>query len=317
MSLLRQLSPTVQVYSIDEAFFEAVDVESLKYLVQKQTGIPVSIGVARTKTLAKVANNLAKKGTGIHYLQDDDLEDFPVEKIWGVGYRSALKLQGLKIFTAKDLLEADRVLLRKKLSVVGVRIADELSGIQCFPLQEGIDPKQSIACSRMFGRPVKEKSALLEAVATYVARAAEKLRKSGLLASMLYVYIEHHPRDRGGKALRIILRQPTDYTPELIESAGRAIHALFREGRVYRKVGIVMEGLVPKNAFQKDLFGASESLLAKRNDAMCVLDSINKKFGKEALIFAAEGFDKKWAMRQEARTSRFTTRWEEILKIKV
>jgi len=184
-------------------------------------------------------------------------------------------------------------------------------------LQEGIDPKQSIASSRMFGRPQKEKKALLEAVANYVAKASEKLRKAELFASMIYVYVEYHPRERGGKALRSILRQPTDYTPELIESANRVIHALFREGRVYRKVGIVMEGLVPKNAFQKDLFGANECVLNKRTQAMRVLDSINKKLGKNSLIFAAEGFDKKWAMRQEARTPRFTTRWEEILKIKI
>lgn len=327
MVFIRERVPKVQCYSIDEAFFDAsvpdpeAFIAAMKRDVQKHIGIPVSIGIARTKTLAKVANSLAKKESGIFCLGAADentiLASLPVEKIWGIGYRLALLLNSSGIISAKDFLDAEDSWIRKKMSVAGLRVASELRGVSCFPLTEEVDPKQSIACSRMFGRKTARKVDLLEAISAYAAKAALKLRKANLLASSLYVYLVYSEAAFGPRSIRSVLPEPTDYTPELITAGKQAVEALFKEGRDYKKVGIVMEGLVSKKMFQKDLFGPDPKVSAKREEAMLLLDKVNKTLGQDALIFAAEGIEKKWKMKQALRTPRFTTRWDEILKIRI
>lgn len=327
MQIIRSFVPKIEVYSIDEAFFDA-DVldplhlsQSLRDTVLKQTGVPVSIGIGRTKTLAKAANRMAKKSGGFFYLEASKegalLQQFPVEDLWGVGHQWTLRLKSGGIETALHLRDADDAWIRKHLTVVGLKVASELRGIPCFPLKDGRSPKASIATSRMFGRPTESLSDLLEAVAAYTAKAAEKLRKDRLMASAVSVYLVYHPFRVGMRSLRSVLPEPTDYSPDLLAAARQAAETLHKQGRSYRKAGVILEGLVPKALFQQDLFDSQGPAIKRRARAMEALDRVNKYFGKEALVFASEGVEKKWSMRQRLRSNRFTTRWDEILKIKI
>ncbi|CRX37553.1 Y-family DNA polymerase [Estrella lausannensis] len=327
MHIVRSLVPQIDVYSIDEAFFDA-DVKdpllfagTLKETVLKQTGIPVSVGIGRTKTLAKAANKCAKKSGGFHFLTQSDeadlLQQFPVEDLWGIGHRWTLLLKSLNCKTALDLRDADDAWIRKHLGIVGLRVASELRGVCCFPLKDGRPLKGTIATSRMFGRATESLDDILESVSAYSSKAAEKLRKEGLLASCISVCLVYHPFRAGARALRVVLPEPTDFTPALIAASRQAVKTLYKAGRSYRKAGIVLEGLVPKSLFQQDLFHSGAPDLERRKRAMQAIDAVNKSFGKESLVFASEGLDKKWSMRQSLRSNRFTTRWDEILKVKI
>lgn len=327
MHIVRSLVPKIDVYSIDEAFFDA-DVKdpllfarTVRETVLRQTGIPVSVGIGRTKTLAKAANKCAKKSGGLFYLQQSDeatlLQQFPVEDLWGIGHRWTLLLKSLGCKTALDLRDADDAFIRKHFSVVGLRVASELRGVCCFPLKEGRPLKGTIATSRMFGRATESLEDILEAVSAYSSKAAEKLRKDELLASCISVCLVYHPFRAGARSLKVVLPEPTDFTPALITASRQAAKALYKAGRSYRKAGIILEGLVPKSLFQQDLFHSSAPDLERRTRAMQAIDTVNKSFGKETLVFASEGFDKAWSMRQSLRSNRFTTRWDEILKVKI
>lgn len=334
MQTLKTFSADMQIYSVDEAFL-ALQGENLmdqglkiRETVLKWTGIPVSVGIAKTKTLSKVANDYAKKNKssqGVFILQgreqiDSILDHLPVTDIWGIGGRLGKKLNILGISTAKQFRDADDTLIKKHLSVVGLRTAMELREINCLPLNEVPAPNKSITCSRAFGRPIESFEKICEAVASYAANAAEKIRSQGSVASEMTVFVEFHPFRRdvpNSLYSKIIFPEPTNYTPHLISYAKTVLQQLYQPGKQFRKAGIILESLVPEDCFQKDLFVPNDKNNEKLNKLMNIIDTLNEEFGHNLIHSVAEGVSSGWKMKQNRRTSRFTTRWNELLTIKI
>ena len=326
MQTLRLFSPDVQIYSIDEAFMlveGGVLCRQARKTVLQHTGIPVSIGIAPTKTLAKIANHLAKKDPaleGVFHLSDPAqqeavLRTFPVKEIWGIGRQLTLFLNQHGIETAWQLRNADDVWVKKHLTVVGLRTVWELRGDSCLALEEASPSKKSIISSRSFGKAVTDWRDLEEAIASYTARAAEKMRTQESLASAIGVMIESKGDSDGVYSNHrfLTLPCPTDYTPDLITHAKMLLKPIFRAGMRYRKVAVFLEGLVPTNAFQPDLFFKGPS--AKQKVLMQFIDQTNRNFGRKVLSLAAEGTRQPWKMKRSLLSPRFTTRWDELLTI--
>lgn len=331
METLSQYSPDMQIYSIDEAFLHLDRKNCLqvahqaRYNVKKCTGIPVSIGLAPTKTLAKVANHIAKKDPstkGVFLLEDqkairERLETLPVTEVWGIGKRLGERLAKFGIRYAQAFADADDLWIRRNFHVTGLRTAYELRGVSCLALEEATPPKKSICCSRSFSRPIEKIEELSEAVATYTARAAEKLRKDGSRASCITLFATLHPFTLHHTTnLQIVLPEPTHYTPHLLHYAKYALSKLFRPGYAYRKVGVILEGLVSGGSYQPNLFTPKRPTRSQEA-LMFRIDKINKGQRKKQLHFAAEGINPTWKMQQRRCTQRYTTRWDELLTIRI
>jgi len=328
MEVLQQFSPKLEIYSIDEAFLAMTTKDpvalgrEIRARVLKWTGIPVSVGISSTKTLAKVANHLAKKDDshgGVYQLEnprhiDRVLARFPLGDIWGIGGRLSKRLSSVRIQTPYQLKQADSGWIRKNFSVTLLKTAMELRGIPCLALEEVYAKKKSITCSRSFGQPVATLASLEEALSSYTARAAEKLREQESLASVLTVFLTTSPFiDRPySNSATITLPEPTDYTPRLIAYAKRALSSLFRQGYPYKKVGVIFNSLSDKACYQPDLFFRAPPHQSK---AMEALDKIHAKLGTRSIQFAAEGIEKPWKMKRIHTSKRFTTHFKELLII--
>ncbi len=346
MDTLRFLSddhshPCVEVYSVDEAFIQLdhIPTEALKGLAEKirdtvlqWTGIPVSIGIAPTKVLSKVANRLAKKDkkkTGCILVLDSEdklqqaLEQTDVSDLWGIGRRYARKLkEGYGINTAWQLRHMPQEWARQYLGgVVGVRMIKELNGESCILMKDPLEKKKVIATTRMFGKPVYDVQQLREAIATYTSRAAEKLRRQYSAASSIDVFVvtsgtqdkpyEYDPRSHHRY---VNLVTPSADTAILMQAALPLVDALYRKGVKYVKAGVILGGIVPDKALQGDLFANAP---AKENPAlMQALDNINFSMRDDMIKFAASGLTRNWKMRQEMRSKRFTTRWDELYELR-
>jgi len=329
MQVLETFSNDLEVYSIDEAFIWSQESNPLSFAenIQKKvfrwTGIRVSIGIAKTKTLAKIACELGKaKKEGIFLLDgkevvDETLNKLPVEEIWGVGKRLKEQLNALRIFTARDLAEAEPHWLKKQFSVVLLRTALELQGISCLKLEESAETQASIVRSRSFGKPVTTIEDLKEALAMHAAKAALKLRKQQGLAHIVSVFLmtSRFGKEPCAASLSQGLPAPTSYTPHLIAKAHELLTSLYRPGPIYKKVGIILSEIRPKYATQGDFWEIPLEQQAKHGRAMKVVDEIQRTFGNKALRFAAEGLSQPWAMRQESRSPHYTTSWKELLEI--
>ncbi|NGX37903.1 MAG: DNA polymerase IV 1 [Chlamydiae bacterium] len=322
MQVLAQFSPHMEIYSIDEAFLEIETADPLalgfeiKSRVWKWTGIPVSVGISSTKTLAKVANHIAKKGSGANLLNqiDSTLATFPLGDIWGIGRRLSSRLQQRGILTPLELKNADSGWIRKCFSTTLLKTALELRGISCLKIEETTAPRKSITCSRSFSSPVETLKALEEALSSYTARAAEKLRAQESLASYLTVFLSTSPfiQMPYSNSATILLPAPNDHTPTLITYAKMCLRGIFREGYLYKKVGVLFTDLSSKACYQQDLFYHPSP---RQTQAMQALDRINAAYGKPALQFAAEGIEKPWKMRRMHTSQHFSTSWKELLTI--
>jgi len=334
MEVLRQMECHVEVYSIDEAFISLPVNKTwnrLKYTtelrerVRRNVGIPVSIGIAATKTLAKVANRVAKKDvTGVFDLVDNQqtdqiLQKMPVGDIWGIGRQSVEKLNRYGIRTAFDLKCADEKLIRKLLTVVGARTLMELNEVPCISLEQAPPCPKSIVTSRSFGHPITDFEHLKEAVVCYVSRAAEKLRKQEVEADTLNVFITTGPFDEQSQYSNnqtITLPRPTASTPEMIEAAIRCLKLIFRPGFRYRKAGILITGIVKHGFKQQDLFAP---IIPEREDKplMAALDRINEKWGRNAIQYGiTAATERPWSMQQTRKSPAYTTNWHELPVVK-
>jgi DNA polymerase V len=322
MQTLEQFTPDVEVYSIDEAFLGlsgdvAAIAEQLRQTVQQWTGIPVSVGVAPTKTLAKVANHIAKKSTGVCVLDSPSmvLADLPVGEIWGIGHRLSDRLHRQGIETALQLRDVELSWIRQQMGIVGVRLVQELRGISCLPLELCPAPRKSCCVSRSFGRPVTAIADLKEAVATYAARAAAKVRRDELKAGVVTVFITTNrfkPNEpQYSNSAVVQLPQPANDTFMLVQAALRAVEWLYRPGYQYKKVGVLLTELSPASVVQTDLF-SNLAQQEKRGALMRTVDSLNQRFGAGTVFCAAEGIEKDWQMRATLRSPGYTTRWEEL-----
>ncbi|MBS0620004.1 MAG: Y-family DNA polymerase [Verrucomicrobia bacterium] len=326
MHTLSRFSPEMEEYSIDEAFLE-IDTpdplslaQEIKATVLKWTGIPVSVGIGSTKTLAKVANDIAKKGSGIFSFSTQEqiettLKKLPVQEIWGIGRNLTTSLAKEGIHTTYALIQKEDTWIRKHFSLTLLRTVWELRGISCLPLSDLPTPRKSITCSRSFAKRITELEELSEALASYTATAAERLREEELAPSFLSVFVMTSPYIEKSyiNSATLTLIEPTTFTPELISKAKEALTQIYRPGYLYKKVGITLGGFVPKGPVQMDLFAKRPSPHQTR--AMQVLDDINNRYGRSTLRLAAEGLCQSWRAKGKNTSSRFTTAWAELLTI--
>jgi DNA polymerase V len=332
MNSLNHFVSEVEIYSVDEAFLNLAGFSSLepdlllKYVrfmrtkVRQWTGIPVSVGIAPTKTLAKIASYLAKRSPqGITELlsdksQEEALAQIAVEDIWGIGKKLATRFRTYGINTALQLRNANEALIKQISGVVGVRVVLELRGISCLPLAIMPIARHGITVSRSFGHPVESLAELKEAAATYVARAARKLRREKLAANLLSISLTtnrfNHETDQYSNTTTIGLPVATNYTPELVQYASRALEDIYRDGYRYKKVGILMSELVSSDQIQANFFDDRNRDRAKK--LMQTMDEINLKMGKDAIKFAAEGMEQLWKLRSQYRSPKYTTCWDDL-----
>jgi DNA polymerase V len=334
MTTLRQWTPDVEVYSIDEAFLQCSPLppdaltmygQSIRATIQQWTGIPVSIGIGPTKTLAKLANRRAKRSTeaqGVVALTSPSnievtLAQTPIEDIWGIGPGYTRRLKNHEIRTALQLRNVNDRWVRQELGIVGLRLVWELRGISCLPLERCPPPKQSLMVSRSFGRPITTLSEMREAVATYTTRAAEKLRRSHMAAGVLTVFLmtsRFTDEPQYSDSVTIPLPVATQDTAELIQYAFQGIEQLFREGYRYQKAGVLLTALVPVSQVQTHLFDGLDRERSKR--LMAAIDTINAEWGSGMIRYAAVGLRPAWMMRCARRSPRYTTRWEELAVVR-
>ncbi len=340
MQTLSTFTPDIEIYSIDEAFLYLSGFRcrltdygrKIQQTVKKWTGIPVTVGIASTKTLAKIANYTAKhspppgprpveagKAEGVLDIVDSPYLDkalgqVPVEKVWGVGTKSTIKLKRAGIKTALDLRDADISWIRNRFGVVGVRAVYELRGISCYKLENNPPAKKSICVSRMFGRPVETIDELKEAIASYAARAGEKLRQEHLAAGVVTIYVttSRFIENRYFNSHSIEFGVATSDTTELIRGALTCIERLFREGHQFKKCGIVLTGLVCEERIQQGLFDGVDR--AKSRRLMQAVDAVNARLNCP-LRWAAEGLSQPWQVKFKRLSRHYTTCWDELPEV--
>ncbi len=330
MDVLMRLEPDVEVYSIDEAFVRlppgthddlAGYSRFLKATMQQHTGIPVSIGLGPTKTLAKIANRFAKtdpSAAGIFVITGEQhlknlLAAVDVGDIWGIGRRHAARLKKQGIHTALELTNCDDTWIRRQLTVTGLRTVMELRSIPCISLEKAVPAKKSICTSRSFGQAVNTLADLQEAVATYAAQAAYKLRRGGLRTTVVDVFIRTNSFKKGEPQYcnrrTFTLEAPSSHTATLIKVALASLKAIYRPGYRYQKAGVLLNGLVPANCEQLRLFHAPAP---GDTSLMHAVDAINKRWGRDTIQSGAAGLAKKWHFRQMQKSPAYTTRWSEL-----
>lgn len=335
MSILSTFSPRQEIYSIDECFLDlngfAPDSlveygQNIRRTIRQNVGIPVCVGIADTKTLAKLANHCAKKG----FAGADGVCDFgrlnesersklfagiPVGDVWGVGRKITEKLLTLGTHTVEDLRTANPERIRSQFSIVLGRTQQELNGVPCIELDEAGTPRQQVMVSRSFGAAVTALDDLAESVAYFATTAAAKLRQDGSVAASVCVYLhtnafkEDEPQHQQSKI--VPLSQPSDDTTALVKAALAGLNQIYRSGFSYKKTGVMLMGLQPKGSIQPTLFDEPVNQ-AKSDNLMYVMDEINRKMGKGSVTIAASGLCHGWAMRQEKRSPNYTTDWNEL-----
>lgn len=331
---LRTFASHLEVYSIDEMFLDleecapqelsrlALDIPPM---IKKWLGIPVSVGVAPTKTLAKLANKIAKKNPqynnafcGLTSSEfDPHLKDLPCSEIWGIGNRLSKRLSQRGIHTAKAFKYEDPERIRKLLSITGARTQQELWGSPCLSFEEINPPKKQILSSKSFGKKVSTIEEISEALASYVSRAGEKLRNEKLLTKVIIIFIttnrfSSHDLQYSNSAL-ISLPMPTADTGELIHYALEGLKRIYRNGFNYHKAGVLLQELSSEKCTQFHFFENEYNL--KQRALQVAIDKINKGAGNKAVFHAAEGTINKWRMKSNFRSPSYTTRWDQILKV--
>ena len=343
MSLAAGLGPVQEIYSIDESFIGLQGMRgdltkrsrAIRERIDRWVGIPCGVGIGQTKTLAKLANYIAKTAErkpgsypaelaqvcNLTTLPAQDLDDVLaatlVEEVWGVGRRIAAQLHEGGIHTVLDLARMEPATIRRRWSVVLERTVRELQGMQCIDLDNAPAPKKEIACTRSFGQAITELPPLVEAVSEFASRAAEKLRKQGSLASQLLVFAHtspFRPGPRFNKSVVVPLRRPTADTGKLVWAAAMGMRRMYEPGYKMAKAGVMLLDLVPGSVLQGEL-DLEEEDQRDRTKLMVALDALNGRYGKGTVHSASTGGTNKgkdWGMKQERRTPQYTTRWEDV-----
>ena len=335
VQILRDFSPDTEVYSIDESFLRIETVahlyggavamgQQMRERIRQWTGLPVCVGVGPTKTLAKFANHLAKKNAEFEGVCDLHVIPRPervrwmscieVGEVWGVGGRIARRLEVMGIHTVLDLRNASPKEMRRHFGVVMERTCNELRGISCLALDDIAQPKQQIMSSRSFGRPVETIEELREALASYLSRAAEKLRKQLSVSAAVYVFVQtnrFNQDEQYNAGLTVPMPEPTDDTLTLTAAALAGLEVIYRSGYRYKKAGVMLTLLSDKQARQTSIF--DNSVMTQRSTKlMTALDMINRDYGHGTVRSGVSGFTQSWSMRNENRSPRYTTRWDEL-----
>lgn len=338
MQVLSSFTPEIEVYSIDESWLSLAGFSCdltvygvhIAHTVKQWTGIPVSVGIAPSKTLAKVAAHLVKKklaGTGAvcewQKLDSPDqyLGKMPVTAIWGVSTRLGLRLAKLGIHTALQLRDTDPGQIRRHFGVVLERTVRELRGVPCIPLEQSPSPKQQIMVSRSFGEKLTHFDDIRSAVSAFAARAGEKLRSQSLCAQALCVFVHTSPFDTStipySNATTIVFDRPCQDTGRFTQAAIQGLRRIFKAGYKYQKAGVLLLDLVPKHIEQLSLFDNPLAMPQRNGKLMSVLDDINQVYGRDTIGLGSAALSNAWRMRQAMLSPAYTTRWEDLPIVKV
>jgi DNA polymerase V len=336
MAMLQTYSPEVEIYSIDEAFMRLDDFRTdtldsygrqIIAEVRKGTGIPVSLGIAPSKTLAKLANKIAKKrkeNRGVFVIDTDDkriaaLKSIEIGDVWGIGRRYADFLIKNKVNTAYDFTQLNKEWVQSNMTVVGRRMYDELRGEARIDFEVEPPAKQMICTSRSFGNMLSEYTPIEEAVANYAARCGAKLRKQNCCAGVMMVFVHTNAfrKDLPQYSRNIVIQLPipTNSNIELVKYAAIGIKALYKEGFHYKKAGVIVSEIVPASSIQGNIFYNLDS--TRHDKIMGVLDTLNKSLGRDKVILGKQGFEKSWRLRQEKLSPCYSTRMTDIITVKV
>lgn len=335
MNILSNYTPNLEVYSIDEAFldfrgFTSFNLNEVGLKIQREvtkgTGIPISVGIAPTKALAKVANKITKKYPKVTksvYIMDTEekiikaLKWTKIEDVWGIGRQYANRLRIKQVFTAYDFTKLPDEWVKKEMSIVGLRLKRELEGVPTLDLEE-VKDKQMIATTRSFEKMYSTLEDIGERVATFTASSAEKLRKQGSHCTVLMVFVQSNNfrKDLPQYSRNIVIKTdfPTNSTIELCRYTQQGLKEIYREGYMYKRAGVILMGLTPDNHVQLNLFKTSNP---KHQPLMSVIDKLNKSFGNNKIKFGSQSLGRKWKMKQEKLSPCFTTRFNEIISINV
>jgi len=336
VEVLKTFTPNLEVYSIDESFLrietvlkQYTDPTSMGQIIKNQvkdtTGLPVCVGIGASKTLAKLANHLAKKHKQFEGVCDINampkealyqwMTETPVGEVWGIGKQLNKKFKILQINSVFDLLQASPQSMRQQFGVVVERICYELRGVSCLELEEVAPAKQQIVSSRSFGKPVTSMEQLAESVATHIARGAEKLRGQQSVAGALVVFIQtnsHKPFEpQHHQSITIPLADPSDNTLTLTTAALKGLQQIYKTGFKYKKAGVMFSLLADKPTVQQSLFDRVE-VKGKSAHLMKAMDSINSRFGNAVIRTAVSGTTQDWKMRSNNRSPNYTTQWDEL-----
>ncbi|QWE17920.1 Y-family DNA polymerase [Polynucleobacter corsicus] len=336
VEVLRKFTPNLEVYSIDESFLQIETVlkqyadptslgQIIKQDVKDTTGLPVCVGIGASKTLAKLANHLAKKNP--QFAGVCDISSMPkamlyqwmaetaVGEVWGIGGKTAKKLKELKINSIFDLVQVSPQAMRQQFGVVIERICYELRGVSCLQLEEVAPAKQQIISSRSFGKPVTSMEELAESVATHAARGAEKLRSQKSVTGALTIFVQTNPHKpfepQHHQSITVVLSDPSDNTLTLTSAALKGLKQIYKAGFKYKKAGVILNLLADKPTMQQSLFDDME-VKGKSAGLMKAMDSINSRFGNAAIKTAASGTKQDWKMRSSNRSPNYTTQWDEL-----
>ena len=334
MRILSEYSPEIEIYSIDEAFlklkgFECFNLLDYGYAIRKRvtqgTGIPISVGIAPTKALSKVANRIAKKyaQTGGVYLIDTEekrikaLKWLAIEDVWGIGRRYALRLREQGVQTAYDFTQLSDAWVQKQFSIVGLRLKRDLSGIPTLDLED-IQAKKNIATTRSFEKNITKIEDLKERIATFAVSCSEKLRKQKSCCKMLMVFLRTNGFRKDlpqySRSSIIKLPFPSNSSIELVEFACIALESIFVAGYSYKKAGVLIMDFIPENQVQLSLF---ENSNPKHGSLMQVIDKVNNRFGQQKIRLSIQDQKRVWKMKQEKLSPCYTTRIQDIITIKV
>ena len=331
MNIISEFTPSIEVYSIDEAFIELtnmnVDYESyarhMRKVILQHTGIPVSIGIASTKTLTKVANHIAKDDESLegvcsliqHENLDQVLEDTNVADVWGVGRQLSKKLIANGIFNAKLLKNCEDAWVRKMMSVNGLKTVSELREISCLDLEETSATRKSCCTTRSFGKPLINLEDIEQAVTTFARRATERIRGENLIASTVSVFLRTNPFDRNryySNSSTTTLSYPTYDTVQIVKTALQLTKIIFRENYKYKKAGVLLSGFYEKGTETKDLFSEARYRSPK---LMSAVDQINERYGSDTIQIATECQMGKWKQKRKNCTQSYTTQLDNVLLI--
>ncbi|MGK9173406.1 Y-family DNA polymerase [Yokenella regensburgei] len=338
MTTLEEMSPRVEIYSIDEAFCDLTGVRNCRVLedfgrelratVLQNTHLTIGVGIAPTKTLAKLANHAAKKWQrqtgGVVDLSNVDRQRrlmalVRVEDVWGVGRRISKKLNAMGVNTALDLSEQSTWVIRKHFNVVLERTIRELRGEPCLELEEFAPAKQEIVCSRSFGGCITDYEEMRQAICSYAARAAEKLRREHQYCRFISAFVKTSPfalnEPYYGNSVSIKLLTPTQDSRDIICAAIRCLEAIWRDGHRYQKAGVMLGDFFSQGVAQLNLF--DDNAPRSNSDAlMTMIDQLNAKGGKGTLYFAGQGIQQQWQMKREMLSPRYTTRFSDLLVVR-
>ncbi|MDD3282340.1 MAG: Y-family DNA polymerase [Candidatus Cloacimonetes bacterium] len=335
MDVFSMFSPSVEIYSIDEAFLDLTGMRendweawgrNLKHTVFRRTGIPVSVGIGSSKTLAKVANHHAKKIPAFkgalsildNHRCEEALRRMPVGKIWGIGRQYDKFLRQNKIDTALQLRDAEEKFINHYLTTVGHKTVLELRGFSCIDLDEAPSSKKSIVSSRSFGRQVDRMDELEEAISTYVSRSAEKLRQQHSVAGHLMVFLSTNRFKEGpqyNNSLSTTLFPPTAYTPLMIREALKLLSELYLPGFEYKKAGVMLADIIHERDVPLS-FMEENYLDDNRVKLMRAVDKLNARLGRDTVCYACNGIKKEWQMKRARLSPRYTTNWKDLPRVK-